>query len=135
MAVITAKSGFLETVQVLRGEELTSAVLGYLIANSPIYYRAFLECLGLSPEDYDQYPESVSSEVATVWEFDGDSISGRLDLLIDTGTRLIGIENKIWAPFMEHQPLKYCKNLIDESRYLNRPEGPLLVVLVGRLIN
>jgi hypothetical protein len=133
MAKITPDSGLLETVQSLKGEELTSAVLGYLIAKSPSCYRAFLECLALDRPDQDELPICVESEVETNWLSGGIEIPGRLDLLVDTGTRLIGIENKIWAGFMDDQPAKYCMKLIEESRLRERRDKPMLVVLAPRV--
>ena len=135
MGRITASSGLLETVQGLKGEELTSAVLGYLITKSTTCYRAFIECLGLDPVHLEASPTSIFSEVETKWVPINTEIPGRLDLLIDTGTRLIGIENKIWASFMDDQPVKYCAKLIEESQKLNRREAPLLVVLAPKAKN
>jgi hypothetical protein len=68
----------------------------------------------------------------TTWVSNGNPVPGRLDLLVDTGTRLIGVENKIWASFMTDQPVKYCASLIDSSQTLGRRQKSLLAVLAPK---
>lgn len=134
MSEIRSNTGFLEAIQGLKGEELTSAVLGYLLVHSPNCYRSFLESLGLDSSEEGQSPTEVATEVETRWDSHDPvrSIPGRLDLLVETGTRLIGVENKIWASFMEHQPLKYCAKLIDESHIRGLRSNPILAVLAPK---
>ena len=94
----------------LRGENLASSVLRYLIFNSHEIRDAFLALLSdhspIGPLSYSTL-FACRTEYPTSSEIEG----GRLDILIQLDDVVIGIENKFFAEFQDGQPEKYCDTL------------------------
>lgn len=49
--------------------------------------------------------------------------AGRIDFLIETDNAVVGIENKLHAPFQENQPRKYLESLEKRAMELNSIRG------------
>jgi hypothetical protein len=109
-------SNLFRVVEGKRGEVLSSALLKYLFDRDITYLNAFIRLL---PEQsiHTSNKSTTEVEVGTTWQpSDEEPIAtGYLDLLIQTDRVTIGIENKIWAPFEERQPIKYCSSLLDRT--------------------
>lgn len=93
------------------GERLSSALLRYLIFNSPEIrddiIRLFSKKSPVGPLEYFSH-FSCETEFPTT---DDDHGNGWLDILIQLDDVVIGIENKFNAPFQEGQPKKYINTL------------------------
>jgi len=92
------------------GENYGSALLSYLIFNSPEIREAFIALLSDNAPDG---PISFTSHFACRTEYPttGHLGDGRLDILIQLDDVVIGIENKFFAEFQENQPIKYLSTL------------------------
>lgn len=119
---------FLSAIESVKGENLTSAVLAYLLRQ----HNELLNSLLNSTSGFKFDNESdikVETEFATEHEVYG---KGRLDILIEVPNKfVIGIENKIWAPFGNNQLAKYCKTMLSRAKSL-RTERVLLLVLAPK---
>ena len=109
-------------VEGLSGENLSSALLRYLIFNSSEVRDAVFSYLS---DESPSGPISYASHFACTTEYPTtdesfESKSGRLDILIQTDNMAIGIENKFFAEFQEGQPQKYLKSLADVSESLSK---------------
>lgn len=107
---------FLEIIEGKSGEDLTSAVLKFLLINSSTMRERFAERLRprLPASRTPQFRDGIicQNEVALV---DNDE-SGRIDLLIrEESGMVIGLENKFWAQFTPNQPAKYWPGLIAKA--------------------
>lgn len=107
---------FFEIVEGKSGEELTSAVLKFLLINSSTMRERFVERLRhkLPASRAPQFRDGIicQNEVALV---DNDE-SGRIDLLIrEESGMVIGLENKFWAQFTPNQPAKYWPGLVAKA--------------------
>jgi PD-(D/E)XK nuclease superfamily len=116
------------------GEKLASACLAYLLMRSLEMRHAFLEIAaeagGLAPPSVGTR-FGVELEPATTQE-NGDT-AGYLDLLIETGNSVIGVENKIFAGFQPGQPERYWDTVTGSAQNLakcyGRPVKDCLLVL------
>ena len=102
----------------LVGENLSSAILHYLLLNSEEVRETFLTLLSdKSPRGVIEFYEhfSVRKEYPTKDEELGN---GRLDLLIQVDNFMIGIENKFHAAFQDGQPEKYQQSLSQSAELL-----------------
>lgn len=107
-----------------RGEELTSAVLRFLILRSQEGRETFRTLVSRSSKQgpivmHEEF--SCRSEVSMKdSQNDSDSeqvsSSGRIDLLIQTDNAIIGVENKLDANFQTGQPEKYLVGLEQLAR-------------------
>lgn len=112
-------------IEGLKQENLTSAVLRYLIINS----QEIRECMiSLLSEHSPIGPFSFSSHFSCQTEYpttqqikdQKEEINGWLDLLIQLDDVVIGIENKINAVFQNDQPRKYIKSIKDVAGALSK---------------
>jgi len=106
-------------IEGLRGENLGSALLRYLIFNSQEVREGFLSLLSNSSP---LGPLSYSTHFACRTEhhtFDENLGDGRLDILIQLDDAVIGVENKFFAQFQDGQPQKYLKTLNDVANSLS----------------
>lgn len=108
---------FLETIEGKSGEELTSAVLKFLLINSSTLRERFADRLRhqLPASKTPKFRDGIicQNEVSLV---DNDE-SGRIDLLIrEESGMVIGLENKFWAQFTGNQPAKYWKGLVEKAK-------------------
>lgn len=101
------------------GEDLTSAALRFLILRSQEVRETFRD---LVSRESQQGPIVMQEEFSCKLEFPmkstpieleplQDNGSGRIDLLIQTDSAIIGVENKLDANFQAGQPEKYCEKL------------------------
>ena len=105
---------FLELIDGKSGEELTSAVLKFLLVNSFTMRECFVKRLQpqLPPSKTPTFRDGIicRSEVASSGQ-DGD---GRIDLVIrENAGMVLGLENKFWASFTPAQPKKYWDDLLN----------------------
>lgn len=117
----------------LSGENLSSAILHYLLLNSEEVRESFISLLSKhSPNGIILCHEhfSVRKEYSTE---DEDLGNGRLDLLLQVDNFVIGIENKFHAPFQSNQPEKYQNSLRHAAKLLGEINQtdvcPLLFIL------
>ncbi len=95
-------------IEGLKGENLSSKILAMLLENDKDIRECFFKVLSdTSPEkfkgiDTEKFKFSVEEQTES---------GGRMDILIETGTHVIGIENKLWACFADNQPEKYLEYL------------------------
>lgn len=122
---------FLETIEGRSGEELTSAVLKFLLVNSVTMRECFVRRLRpLFPASRaPTFRDGIvcQTEVST----DDSRGPGRIDLVVREASGVVlGIENKFWASFTDDQPKKYWQPLVTMSG--NRPDSCRLVLLVPK---
>ncbi|WP_256382849.1 PD-(D/E)XK nuclease family protein [Photobacterium toruni] len=117
----------------LSGENLSSAILHYLLLNSEEVRDSFISLLSQkSPDGIIEYREhfSIRKEYPT---YDEELGYGRLDLLLQVDEFVIGIENKFHASFQPNQPEKYQRSLsrvAELMREINQVSvSPLLFIL------
>ena len=120
---------FLETIEGRSGEELTSAVLKFLLVNSATMRECFVERLRQhfpafrTPTVRDGI--ICKNEVSVAGEFGG----GRIDLLIREGSGVVlGVENKFWANFTDNQPKKYWGDLVKLQEYKDESSCRLVLL-------
>ncbi len=121
-------------IEGLRGEELCTRLLHYLIFNSPEIRNAFLEVLSNNsktgkPIEYLSH-FSCDTEVYTESE---NREYGRIDLTIELDDTIIGIENKFFSEFQENQPYKYfrtLKNIKDKLKEIRGKDIDLLFFIL-----
>jgi len=114
----------LEELDGLRGENLASAVLRFLVLQSSPCKNALLQTLNAvspigpltSTSHFSCYRERATSSE--------ESGPGRIDLVLELDQAVIGIEAKLLAEFQPDQPTKYrkdierlCKGLADIRRH------------------
>ncbi|KQH86747.1 hypothetical protein AMR76_06560 [Vibrio furnissii] len=108
-------------IEGLHGENLTSALLHYLLLNSQEVKDAFIDLLSdhspLLEPIYSYEHFSVKKEYPTQ---DDKLSNGRLDLLIQLDDFVIGIENKLHASFQPNQPEKYIKSINEVGQQLEK---------------
>ncbi|MDC5805214.1 PD-(D/E)XK nuclease family protein [Vibrio europaeus] len=117
----------------LSGENLSSAILHYLLLNSEEVRDSFISLLSRkSPDGIIDYRQhfSIRKEYPTQDEKLGN---GRLDLLLQVDEFVIGIENKFHASFQPNQPEKYQSSInkvADLMGEINQAKvSPLLFIL------
>ncbi|HVX15909.1 MAG TPA: PD-(D/E)XK nuclease family protein [Pirellulales bacterium] len=120
---------FLETIEGRTGEELTSAVLKFLLVNSATMREHFVRRLQhqLPASKTPTFRDGIicQNEVAVT----GDDGAGRIDLVIrEEAGMVLGLENKFWANFTPNQPKKYWGDLVRLAR--NDEASCRLVILV-----
>ncbi|PSW18310.1 hypothetical protein C9I98_16540 [Photobacterium sanctipauli] len=120
-------------IEGLAGEDLSSALLNYLLLNSLEVRTEFISLLSdVSPTGYLSCYRHFSSttEYTTSHKAFGN---GRIDLLLQLDNAVVGIENKFWASFQQNQPEKYLETLKEVSinlKNINNSEvHPLLFIL------
>jgi hypothetical protein len=125
------------------GEDLTSAVLRFLILRSQEVRETFRELVSKKSKQGPivmQEEFSCRLEVGMKSTANGpvpiqDNGSGRIDLLIQTDNAIIGIENKLGANFQPGQPEKYREGLEQLAQSFSsngRPKQYVLVILAPR---
>jgi hypothetical protein len=108
---------FLETIEGKSGEELTSAVLKFLLVNSTTMRERFVQRLRhqLPASKVPTFRDGIfcQCEVAV----SNDESAGRIDLLVrEEAGMVLGIENKFWANFTIDQPRKYWQGLVNFAK-------------------
>lgn len=106
---------FLNEIQGLKEENLSSAVIRMLLLQSHQLRDAFIDLLSSKSK---QGPIFVTSRFSCVTELpthDDSHGRGRIDFVLETDEFLIGVENKINAGFQEGQPVKYINTLKNKS--------------------
>ena len=101
------------------GEDLTSAVLRFLILRSQEVRETFRELVSqeskqgpiVMQEEFSCRLEAPMKSIQDEPEQQQNSGSGRIDLLIQTDNAIIGVENKLDANFQTGQPEKYRQKL------------------------
>lgn len=101
------------------GEDLTSAVLRFLILRSQEVRETFKELVSqeskqgriVMQEEFSCRLEAPMKSIQDGPEQQQNSGSGRIDLLIQTDNAIIGVENKLDANFQAGQPEKYRQKL------------------------
>ena len=122
------------------GEELTSAILRFLILRSQDVRETFRRLVSkhskqgpiLMREEFSCRSEVYTLDEKGSVEHPQGSGSGRIDLLIQTDNAVIGVENKLDAPFQEGQPEKYLstlKRLANPNGSSQRARKYVLVIL------
>lgn len=96
-------------IEGLKGEVLTSKIIYLLTKEDNLHQKTFCKIISehtghnISPTDF-----SIETEVSI-------EDKGRIDILIETESYKICIENKIWADFTDGQPSKYLDCLNKEA--------------------
>lgn len=113
------------TVERSSGENLSSAVLRYLLLRSMPARAALLNFLSDQSPCGPVYAEEqfgVFLEVATATpnSKSEEEIKGRVDLLLECDGAVIGIENKFDAEFQEGQPGKYLHTVKERAQQLSK---------------
>lgn len=100
----------LSQIEGLRGENLSSALLRFILMRSQDARTQLAELItGLVGESFSTMNRfACSLETGTTDAIHGN---GRVDLLVEMDDGLIGIENKFNAGFQDGQPQKYLKEL------------------------
>ncbi len=100
----------LSQIEGLRGENLSSALLRFILMRSQDARTQLAELMtGLVGESFSAMSRfACSLEAGTTDDIHGN---GRIDLLVEMDDGLIGIENKFNAGFQDGQPRKYLRAL------------------------
>lgn len=121
----------LTEIEGLSGENLTTAVLRLLLLRSQDLREACMRAISVRSR---VGPLAVDSHFSCISEFATDEVKtarrGRLDLLIETSDTVIGLENKILAPFQEGQPHKYLETVEQHAEKLSALRAKSLQHLV-----
>lgn len=112
-------SSFLDTIEGTSGEELTSAVLKYLIVNSSVFRESIIS--RISANVVPGYGPTFHNGVFCQTEYstqDETLGQGFIDVLVCDGeprrpSFAIAIEVKLWALFTPNQPKKYMSALME----------------------
>jgi len=132
------KLGLLAALDGKYGETLSSAMLGHILRqNNSAINAAFLELCSPTSPRVSLGTEILDVDVEAGRKREGDTDRSRVDLILQTPTYFIGIENKIWAPLQENQPSKYLPHLIDRAAAANSTAhayGKHLVVIVPQTL-
>ena len=110
----------------LRGENLASAMLRYLIINSSDIREEILKLIDkrspVGPLVSDSH-FSCYLEEATVVDNDDSQSRGRIDVVIEMDNAIVGIEAKFHAGFQQDQPFKYFPSLEEKAKTLKTLRG------------
>ncbi|MGH8502403.1 MAG: PD-(D/E)XK nuclease family protein [Gammaproteobacteria bacterium] len=102
-----------------KGEQLTSALLRFLVLNSMEIREKIIDVISyrspIGSISSDSYFSCSPEEIMV-----GATKKGRLDLYIETDNAVIGIENKLGAPFQHGQPDDYVDWLHDRAKQLGK---------------
>lgn len=100
----------LSELEGLSGENLCSAVLRLLLIRSQDLRDSFINLLS---RECRSGPITSGSDFSCALEQPTEDSGrwGRLDLLLETGDAVIGLENKLYAEFQEGQPHKYVDTI------------------------
>ena len=117
-------------IEGLSGEELSSALLRYLLLNSSEARENIISFFSkhspIGPLiSYSHF--SCNREYPTQYEdrkSEQEKVRGRIDLLIELDGAIIGIENKLFANFGDDQPKKYLQTLEDIRSTLSKIRLP-----------
>ncbi len=124
---------FFSQIKGMVGENLSTAVLRFLLDRSPDIRAAVLDLLSSQPTARPILADFRFSSRTEDFTKDGPDITGRLDLLIETDDAVVGFENKFYADFTENQPKKYFAHIQNLAQKLSGVYGPtfrpFLVVL------
>ncbi|MGD9725035.1 MAG: PD-(D/E)XK nuclease family protein [Nitrospiraceae bacterium] len=111
-----------EVIEGKKGEQLTSAVLRFVLHRSQDIREVFIDAVSSGSSTG---PIVMRDEFSCVIEqgttgLEEDSIerkiqTGRIDLIVRTDNSIIGIENKLDAAFTDGQPDKYMATLRAQS--------------------
>jgi hypothetical protein len=115
-------------IESLRGENLASAMLRYLIINSSDIREEILELIDIRSPVGPLVSDSHFScylEEATVADNDKDDSQsrGRIDVVIELDNAIVGIEAKFHAGFQQDQPFKYFPSLEEKAKTLKTLRG------------
>ena len=118
------------------GEELSSAILQYLLLRSPMARELLIDLICTSTRvgsiTIDSY-FSCTAETPTKSEDE----KGRIDLLLEADNAIVGIENKFNAFFQKGQPKKYSETVEERAREYTKIRGTgykwCLIVLAPRV--
>jgi len=115
---------FLNAIEGLKGENLSTAVLRLLLLRSQDLRERFISLLS---DKCRLGPLAAGDHFACLLEpgtEDPESgRSGRLDLVIETADAVIGVENKLSAAFQQGQPAKYLESLKNRADNLTKLRG------------
>lgn len=106
---------FLNEIQGLKEENLSSAVIRMLLLQSHQLRDAFIDLLSLKSKQGPIFVMSKFSCVTELSTHDDNHGKGRIDFVLETDEFLIGVENKINAGFQDGQPAKYITTLKNKS--------------------
>ena len=106
-------------IEGMKGENLSSALLQYLMNNSAEIRDSIILLLSnnspIGPFDYRSH-YSCQTEYSTA---DINLGNGRLDILLQLDNVVIGIENKFFADFQDNQPDKYISSVKEVANALS----------------
>lgn len=113
------KMDIFSEIEGLSGENLSSALLSYLIFNSREIRDSMISLLS---EKSPAGPITYSSHFACRAEYptnDEKYGNGRLDILIQLDDAAVGIENKFFSSFQNNQPKKYLDSITSVANSLH----------------
>lgn len=109
-------------IENLRGENLASAILRYLIVTSPEIRREVLKLISKRSPREPVVSDSHFScylELPTKFESENhEAVKGRIDIVLELDDALVGIEAKFFAGFSDGQPFKYYQTLEKQGKLL-----------------
>lgn len=127
---------FLKAVEGLRGETLTSAAWKYAILQSPKFRSAFVEWLVqiLPPGEAPNFDSGLTCTTELSLASDHDiGGSGFVDIVLESQSHLIFIENKLGAGFQRRQLRRYFNSLQSRSNTKDCQRRGILIVLYPSL--
>ena len=115
-------------IENLRGENLASAILRYLIINSSDIREEILKLIDMispvGPLVSDSHFSCYLEEATVAGNDEDDSRSqGRIDIVIELDNAIVGIEAKFHARFQHDQPFKYFPTLEEKAKTLKTLRG------------
>lgn len=120
----------LENIEGRSGEELTTAVLHFLILRSQDIREKLIDAISNASRIG---PVTVQNHFSCQLELSTDNPlrgRGRVDLLIETDDTVVGLENKLFAGFQADQPVKYLHDLQQRAMKLRDLRGGTLKYLL-----
>jgi len=124
---------FFSEIEGLQGENLTTAVLCFLLRRSQDLRDRFV---GLVSAKCHLGPLTLENRFSCTREYqtkNQEHGSGRIDVLLEIDDAVIGIENKLLAGFQPGQPDKYLESIKKRAEELSSPrmEVRYLVVILA----
>jgi len=114
----------LAEIEGLKGEELTSALVRFLLLRSQEFRERLITMISDGSKQGPLSSESRFSCEREIGTRDDDDRQGRVDLMIETDDAVIGLENKFYADFQEGQPAKYLPALRKRAEELGKLRSP-----------
>jgi hypothetical protein len=127
---------FLSEVEGLRGEQLATATLRWLLVRSQEFRENLIALISKASR---LGPVHAAEQFAAFLEYptsSGEGSPGRVDLVIEIDQWVLGVESKFFAVFQEGQPSKYLESLQRRAAQLAQvrgfPYGHAVVILAPR---